>query len=273
MHITTRCIVLVMGIFAGFWSRAQSGRIDTFVLRFAFDQSEIRPSDTASLHHFAREKLHGLDSLGIIGYTDTVGTEMYNHGLSLRRALAVAAALRGWLPSDSMPPAGVEGRGEADPLPGDDSESRRVVVVCWHHFSSPPPLVARNDSFRNPAEPDTVFELEDIRFYANTANLTDAAKLILPRYINYLLTLRDRYLEVDGYCNSPGPPLAESDPLYVLSVKSWFIKARATPIREMPIPQRGRRWTGTCGWRSGCFNGNRSPEPTTADEGQNSHVK
>jgi outer membrane protein OmpA-like peptidoglycan-associated protein len=114
----------------------------------------------------------------------------------------------------------VEGRGEMEPLPGEDSESRRVRIICWRP-PEPPPVVAEvkvDTPFQAP-EPDTVFELEDIRFYANTANLTDVAQMVLPRYINYLLSLNGHYLEIDGYCNSPGAPLAPNDPLYILSVK------------------------------------------------------
>lgn len=232
MHTMTRCIALAIAIFAGVLGKAQTGRIDTFVLHFAFDQSGIRPADTASLFRFVHRQFQpaaaaptstansDIDSIGITGYTDTVGTEAYNQRLSLRRALSTVAFFRQWLGPDPTLPTRVDARGEAEPLPGDDSESRRVIIIFWHRpLPPPPPVVAHIDSPRITSEPDTVFELEDIRFFANTANLTDAAKLVLPKYINYLLTLRDRYLEVDGYCNSPGPPLSATDPLYILSVK------------------------------------------------------
>jgi len=44
-----------------------------------------------------------------------------------------------------------------------------------------------------------------------------ASTQTLPKHLDYLLTLKDRFLEIDGYCNSPGPPLKSSDPLYILS--------------------------------------------------------
>lgn len=233
MHTVTRCILLVIVLFAGLLGKAQPGRIDTFVLHFAFDHSEIRPVDTVALRLFVRGQLHpdstlvaavpaaDLDSINITGYTDTVGTEAYNQRLSLRRALAAESLFRLWLNPDSTFPTRIDARGEANPLPGDDSQSRRVVIICFHRPPPPPlpPVVAHTDTPRDQSQPDTVFELDDIRFFANTANLTDDAKLILPKHINYLLTLRDRYLEVDGYCNSPGAPLPKNDPLYILSVK------------------------------------------------------
>jgi outer membrane protein OmpA-like peptidoglycan-associated protein len=235
MRTVARCILLVTIFFAGLAGRSQPGRIDTFVLHFAFDHSDIRSMDTGALRAFAVAQLHpdstvgatasarDLDSINISGYTDTVGSETYNQQLSLRRALSAAALFRQWLGPDSTRLTRIDALGEAHPLPGDDSESRRVVIIFWHHPPPPPPppppVVVHADTPRDPSQPDTVFELDDIRFHANTANLTDAAQLILPKYINYLLTLRDRYLEVDGYCNSPGPPLPKNDPLYILSVK------------------------------------------------------
>ncbi|HXB05635.1 MAG TPA: OmpA family protein [Puia sp.] len=289
MHTATRCILLAIGVFSGVLGRAQQGRTDTFVLHFAFDHSEIRPVDTASLHLFVYGQLHpaeatattasttaatnpttpagaiaapanpDIDSIGITGYTDTVGTEAYNLRLSLRRALSAVTLFRQWLGPDSILPTRIDAQGEADPLPGDDSESRRVTIICWHHPPPPPPpVVARIDTPRDIREPDTVFELDDIRFYANTANLTDAAQLVLPRHINYLLTLKERYLEIDGYCNSPGPPLPTNDPLYILSVKrAKFIYERLIEKGFDPdkLVYKGKGNTNP-----------RNPHPTTRDE-------
>ncbi|HLZ86151.1 MAG TPA: OmpA family protein [Puia sp.] len=200
---------------------AQPAKADTFILHFGFDRSEVRPVDSGALRSFIGDRLlssSDIDSIGITGYTDTVGTPEYNDRLSLRRATTTAVLFRQWLGSASSLPVRVEGRGEADALPGDDSGSRRVTIICWHR-PPPPPVVAKVDTPRITSEPDTVFELDDIRFFANTTNLTEEARLALPRRIDYLLSLKDRFLEIDGYCNSPGPPLSASDPLYVLSVK------------------------------------------------------
>lgn len=209
--------------------RAQPARNDSFILHFAFDRSDIRASDEQAFHLFFRERFPvggetavagftDVDSISISGYTDTVGSTLYNDRLSLRRAMAVAALVRRWSAGASALPIRIEGRGEAEAIPGDDSASRRVVLICWLH-PAPPPVVAHTDTVRTEPDADTVFALDDIRFVANTAILTDAARFVLPKYIAYLLTLKDRYLEVDGYCNSPGPPLPPTDPLYILSVQ------------------------------------------------------
>jgi outer membrane protein OmpA-like peptidoglycan-associated protein len=218
MHIATRCILLVIGLSALGAGRAQTVKADTFVLHFAFDRSGIRPADTAALRLFAREQQLP-DSITITGYTDTVGTSEYNQRLSLQRAITAATAFLRWFGTDSSRSPRVIGYGEADALPGNDSGSRRVLIVCFHHPSPPQPVVVKADTLRDKSEPDTVFELEDIRFYANTVTLTDAARFVLPRHINYLISQKGKYLEVDGYCNSPGPPLPLTDPLYILSVQ------------------------------------------------------
>jgi outer membrane protein OmpA-like peptidoglycan-associated protein len=221
--------LLALGIFAGVVGFAQPARTDTFVFHFVFDHSEIRPADTFALRHFFNQKFHmddntgasgGIDSIHITGYTDTVGTPEYNQQLSLRRAMAAGLLFREWLGTDYQNLIHIEGRGESEPLSGVDSENRRVTVIVWPRPApAPPPVVAQREEPRNPDEPDTVLQLDDIRFYANTTNLTEAAEQLLPRHINYLLSLKDRFLEIDGYCNSPGPPLKTSDPLYVLSVR------------------------------------------------------
>jgi outer membrane protein OmpA-like peptidoglycan-associated protein len=215
--------MLATGLFAGVAVNAQPAKADTFVLRFAFNHSEIRTVDSAALWGFIRDRLRDnssvIDSIAITGHTDTIGSADYNERLSLRRAIATATAVRQWLDGNSLLVTRIEARGEREPLPGDDSESRRVAIVCWRHPlpPPPPPAIVQQDSPRNLSEPDTILRLDDVRFYANTTNLTDSAQMILPKYINYLLTLKDHFLEIDGYCNSPGPPLKTNDPLYILS--------------------------------------------------------
>jgi outer membrane protein OmpA-like peptidoglycan-associated protein len=204
-------------------------RADSFVLHFSFDHSQIRSTDSSALGRFIHRQLypagdtavpHDIDSIAVTGYTDTVGTPEYNLRLSVRRAMVVAEVFRQSLGPDSSLITHIDGRGEDEPLPGDDSESRRVIIVCWHHPPPPPPpVIVQRDTPRSPDEPDTILRLDDIRFYANTTNLTQTAQTLLPRHINYLMTLKDRYLEIDGYCNSPGALLKPNDPLYILSVK------------------------------------------------------
>lgn len=71
-------------------------------------------------------------TVSIVGYTDSVGSEDYNLGLSQRRADSVRSYLLDQGVSSSRLAA--SGRGEADPVAGNDSASgrqqnRRVEVV------------------------------------------------------------------------------------------------------------------------------------------------
>ena len=91
---------------------------------FAFDSSTLQPAFRPTLDKLAGE-LNSFDKtvLHVIGYTDDIGSETYNLGLSMRRADAVARYLQD---------AGVdrrrlmiEGRGESDPrMPNTTAENR-----------------------------------------------------------------------------------------------------------------------------------------------------
>jgi outer membrane protein OmpA-like peptidoglycan-associated protein len=200
-------IVLAMCVQA---ARAQQARADTLVVHFAFDRSAIRPADSAALSNLAA---HTPDSILLLGYTDTTGSTAYNYKLSSRRALSAKDVLRLQIPIR------LEARGEADPLPGDDSLSRRTLIIAYYHVTPAP--VAHVDTpqrVKLPGEPDTVISLNHINFIANKAELTEAAADALPSTVANLRPFRDRYLEIDGFCNQPGPPLATTDPLFILSV-------------------------------------------------------
>ena len=189
---------------------AQQVRADTLVVHFAFDRSTIRPCDSATLANLAARTP---DSILLLGYTDTTGTNPYNQRLSYRRALAAKAALRLQIPIR------LEARGEADPLPGDDSLSRRALLILYYHVNPAP--VAHVDTpqrVKLPGEPDTVISLNHINFIANRSELTDAAREALPSEVANLRYFSNRWLEIDGFCNQPGPPLAKTDPLFILSV-------------------------------------------------------
>jgi outer membrane protein OmpA-like peptidoglycan-associated protein len=70
------------------------------------------------------------------GYTDSVGSDAYNLGLSRRRAAAVSAALRGAIPARLAIQA--RGHGESDPVapntrgaddnPAGRAKNRRVTI-------------------------------------------------------------------------------------------------------------------------------------------------
>ncbi len=122
-------------------------------------------------------------------------------------------------PQTGSPKGRIYPLGEADPLPGDDSLSRRALLIIYYHLI-PPPIVHIDPPkhVKLPGDPDTVISLNHINFIANKAELTEAAFEALPSTIANLRAFKDRYLEIDGYCNQPGPPLPRTDVLFILSV-------------------------------------------------------
>jgi outer membrane protein OmpA-like peptidoglycan-associated protein len=93
---------------------------------FASGADRLRPDAARGLQEVAA-LIRDLKprALTIIGYTDSVGGEAANRDLSLRRARAVQS----WLQEHAggaMPPVVVEGRGEADPVAGNDTDEGRA---------------------------------------------------------------------------------------------------------------------------------------------------
>jgi OOP family OmpA-OmpF porin len=108
-------------------------------VEFAFDSAELSPAYKAELDS-ASEVLkphrsllrQGLETLNVVGYTDSRGSEAYNRKLSQRRAQAVADYLVQQDPSRAEF-IRVIGRGEADPIASNETEegrrqNRRVVL-------------------------------------------------------------------------------------------------------------------------------------------------
>lgn len=97
---------------------------------FDFDKAVVKPEGKAALKDLAARLQKG-DELVVVGYTDSVGSEAYNQKLSMKRADAV---------KDELVAVGVaaeriktEGRGESDPVAGNDTEigraqNRRVEI-------------------------------------------------------------------------------------------------------------------------------------------------
>jgi outer membrane protein OmpA-like peptidoglycan-associated protein len=219
-------------------THAQQKGTDTLIVHFAFDRSDIHAADSQRIIGFftPHQKNYGpadstdgpnnpflIDSAVVIGYTDVVGGRSYNQGLSERRARSVALFVMNFLPQERASASRIEGRGKSEPLPGDDSLSRRAIIIVFYqgkpaprvvHLDTPPP-----PPVRAPGEPDTVISLNNINFIANTPVLTDAAREAMPSTINNLRSFSDRFLEIDGFCNAPGPPLPPHDPLFQLSVQ------------------------------------------------------
>jgi outer membrane protein OmpA-like peptidoglycan-associated protein len=105
----------------------------TLSLEFAFDSAKLSANDMAKLDEVAGPlKKEGAIGGTISGYTDSVGTDAYNMGLSKRRADAVA----NYLESKGVQLDGrftVNGYGESDPVASNDTaegraQNRRVVV-------------------------------------------------------------------------------------------------------------------------------------------------
>ena len=99
---------------------------------FSFDSAELKPAFHLTLDKLARE-MSTFDKtiLHVIGYTDDIGSETYNLGLSMNRADAVAR----YLESNSVDSNRlmIEGRGESNPrMPNttaaNRSRNRRVEI-------------------------------------------------------------------------------------------------------------------------------------------------
>lgn len=100
---------------------------------FDFDKSDLRPDGIAELAPLLQAMQSDPQlSATIVGYTDSIGTERYNLGLSERRARAVASYLMdGGIGADRLK---VEGRGESEPRATNKTregrqQNRRVEIV------------------------------------------------------------------------------------------------------------------------------------------------
>jgi len=229
MPSPVRCLIFFLALAPA--ANAQRLRTDTLVIHFAFNHSNIRHVDSPAIRRLAA------DSILVIGHTDTVGTDTYNNRLSYARAVAAKTVLQQALAAvaaaqetdprtapKAATPIRLEAHGRSYPLPGDDSLSRRVELIVYYHDLDTPAIAAApkidSPKVHPDDEPDTTFGLKNINFIANTPILTDVAREALPTQLPYLHTLTaDHYLEIDGFCNAPGPPLPPRDPLYILSIK------------------------------------------------------
>ncbi|PSV37980.1 hypothetical protein C9J44_06370 [Photobacterium sp. GB-27] len=101
---------------------------------FAFDSSTITTGDAAKLAPFEKRlKEQDAAKIYVVGHTDSRGSEAYNQTLSVKRAEAVADALRQHLNMDSTRII-AQGRGESDPVASNQTEegreqNRRVDII------------------------------------------------------------------------------------------------------------------------------------------------
>ncbi|WP_448645931.1 OmpA family protein [Pseudomonas mohnii] len=92
---------------------------------FAFNQSELTPTAKSQLDSIMG-KLQDADviSIKVIGFTDSVGSDAYNQGLSERRASSVAE----YLLSQGVAPNKLtsEGKGESQPVADNETDEGRA---------------------------------------------------------------------------------------------------------------------------------------------------
>jgi outer membrane protein OmpA-like peptidoglycan-associated protein len=117
--------------------RVGEGILVTFEsgLLFDFDSDALRPAARENLRNLAASlQKYPRTSALLVGHTDAVGSDSYNHGLSERRASIAASFLTSQGVSRSR--AEGVGRGETEPLASNDTEAgrqqnRRVEVAIF----------------------------------------------------------------------------------------------------------------------------------------------
>jgi OmpA-OmpF porin, OOP family len=106
---------------------------------FAFNSSTLTPTARQTIARLARQlPSHGVNTIHVDGYTDSIGSAAYNLGLSRRRASAVEQALGAALSGAGAPGIVTAGHGAADPVapntkdghdnPAGRAQNRRVVI-------------------------------------------------------------------------------------------------------------------------------------------------
>lgn len=101
---------------------------------FDFDKYNLKPAGKEALDKLISEmgNLNSIAKIKVVGYTDSIGTEQYNLGLSERRANTVAKYLTAHnIPADKIE---TKGMGEADPVASNKTregraKNRRVIVT------------------------------------------------------------------------------------------------------------------------------------------------
>lgn len=101
---------------------------------FDFDKYNLKPAGKEALDKLISEMgdMNSIAKIKVVGYTDSIGTEKYNIGLSERRANTVAKYLTAHnIPADKIE---TQGMGEADPVASNKTKegrakNRRVVVT------------------------------------------------------------------------------------------------------------------------------------------------
>jgi outer membrane protein OmpA-like peptidoglycan-associated protein len=95
-------------------------------ITFDFDRAEVSAKFLPRLRDLARTlEAHPALSVGIVGHTDTIGSDAYNQTLSERRARSVSIALEEYaVPDDRIIASGM---GELRPIASNASEDGRAL--------------------------------------------------------------------------------------------------------------------------------------------------
>jgi outer membrane protein OmpA-like peptidoglycan-associated protein len=250
-------IIFLPLLFLALLAQAQQRRQDTLILHFDFNRFAVEPAyDSVQLNQYFNSldfNRKFIDSVYIIGYTDTVGTDAYNRRLSDRRAGAASQWLDAELANTTrhptrnhIPRLEIAGGGKAHTLQYSDSANRRAEIILFYTDNTPtatpaktPPPPADTATaalHRDSTQPTAVISLP-INFIVDTPVPTDATRNILPGYVETLRQYATRRMEIDGFCNSLSPLSGPDDPLFKLSVKrakfmyDYLIDAGFDPAR------------------------------------------
>lgn len=101
---------------------------------FDFDKAVLKPAGRETLSRLAEDvrRAESVDSISVVGHTDSIGTEAYNQGLSERRA----ASVRDFLVEQGVNPSLIRtrGMGESQPIASNATregraQNRRVEIT------------------------------------------------------------------------------------------------------------------------------------------------
>jgi len=103
----------------------------TSVIYFDFDSDKINQVQAQKIEQVIKWMLKNDSArVGLLGHTDQVGTDRYNHDLGMRRALSVGREMARFVSSGRI---SIESRGESEPVTGVKAEywqNRRVVFYA-----------------------------------------------------------------------------------------------------------------------------------------------
>jgi len=106
-------------------------KMEERIAYFDFDKSILKESEKAKLRKFAEAcRKNNIRHVKIVGYTDRIGTDSYNHGLSKRRAHSVKAYLDSIIKLDSSI-VEVKALGKHHQVKGcEDVKERNELIDC-----------------------------------------------------------------------------------------------------------------------------------------------